>query len=59
MHHISLLYMANVVEHLLLCWINIWMRTYTITTTNIDTNLGELAEIQGDVSGPKMPLRYS
>ena len=34
--------MANVVEHLLLCWINIWMRTYTITTTNIDTNLGDL-----------------
>ena len=33
-----------------LWWIGIWMHTYTITTTTFLPDLGELAEIVGDVS---------
>ena len=39
--------------------LRIWLHTHTITTTDVSPNLGELAEIIGDVSVQTMPLRHS
>jgi hypothetical protein len=36
----------------------IWQHTYTITTTEVSPDLGELAEILDDISVEMIPLRY-
>jgi hypothetical protein len=51
-------YIYNVFENLHLLWMDIWLHTHTITTTDISPDLGELAAIIGDVSVQTMPLRY-
>ena len=42
-------YTYKVFEHLHLLWMGIWLHTHTITTTDVSPDLGELAEIIGDV----------
>jgi hypothetical protein len=43
------LYIYKVFEHLRLLWMDIWLHNHTITTTNVSPDLGELAEIIGNV----------
>jgi len=52
--------MKKVIEHLLMCWVGIWMHIHTITTTNIDPDWGELAEAEvlSDVWVQMMSLCY-
>jgi len=35
-----------------------WLYTHTITTTDVSPDLGELAEVLGDVSVQTMPMHY-
>ncbi len=51
-------YIYKVFENLQLLWVGIWLPTHTITTTDISPDLGELAEIQVDVSVETTQLRY-
>jgi hypothetical protein len=39
-----------VFEHLKQLWMGMWQHTHTITTTDVSPDLGEFAEILGDVS---------
>ena len=39
-----------VIEHLHLLWMGIWRHTHTATTMDVSPDLGELAEILGNVS---------
>jgi hypothetical protein len=47
-----------VFEHLKQLWMGIWQHTHTVTTTEVSQDLGELAEIQVDVSVKMIPVRY-
>ncbi len=47
--HIYLMY-AQFFEHSFLWWMGLLMCTHTFTTTNVAPDLGEMAEIMGDVS---------
>jgi hypothetical protein len=38
-------YIYEVFEHLKQLWMGIWQHTHTIITTDVSTDLGELAEI--------------
>jgi hypothetical protein len=50
-------YIHWVVKHYLLGSMNVWGHTYTITTTTVYPDLGDLlGEILGDVSGQIIPL---
>ena len=50
-------YIYEVFEHKqLLMWI--WQHIHTVTTTEVSSDLGELAEILDDVSVEMIPLRY-
>jgi len=51
-------YIYKVFEHLKQLWMGIWQHTHTVTTTEVCQDLGELAEIQDDVSLDMIPLRY-
>jgi len=50
-------YIYKVFEHLKQLWMGIWQHTYTVTTTEVSTDFGKLAEIE-DVSVEMIPLRY-
>ncbi len=61
LHLTSLSYICKVFEHHQhqLMWMGIWLHTHTVTTTTyVSPDLGELAEILGDVSVQTMSLRY-
>ena len=49
----------NVFEHLQLLLMDIWLYTHTVTPTDVFPDLGELAEILGNLSEQTMTLRYS
>ena len=49
LHPTSMRYIYKVFEHFHLLWMDIWLHTHTITTTDVSPDLGELAEIIGDV----------
>jgi hypothetical protein len=55
--HIIHIYGARVSS---LLWMGIWLHTHTTTTTHVSPDLGELAEILGNVSVQvqTMPLQY-
>jgi len=55
--HIIHIYGARVPS---LLWMGIWLHTHTTTTTHVSPDLGELAEILGNVSVQvqTMPLQY-
>jgi hypothetical protein len=50
-------YLYEVLEHLQLLGMGIWMHIHSVTTTDVSTDLGELAESLGDVSVQTIPLR--
>ena len=59
LHPTFMSYLYEVFEHLQLLWMGIWLHTHTvITTTDVSSDLGELAEILGDASVQTIPLRY-
>ena len=61
LHLTSLSYICKVFEHHQhqLMWMGIWLHTHTVTTTTyVSPDLGEFAEILGDVSVQTMSLRY-
>jgi hypothetical protein len=51
-------YIYKVFEQLKQLWMGIWQHTHTVTTTEVSPDLGELAEILGDVSVEMIPIRY-
>ena len=51
-------YIYKVFENLHLLWMDIWLHTYTITTTDVSPDLGEFSEILDDGSVEMIPLRY-
>jgi len=57
LHPTSISYIYKVFEHLKQLWMGIWQHTYTVTTTEVSTDFGKLAEIE-DVSVEMIPLRY-
>ncbi len=57
-HSTPMPYIHKVFEHLQLLWMSICLHTHTITATDISPDLGELTEIQGDVSVETIPLGY-
>ena len=52
-------YLYEVFEHLQLLGMGIWLHTHSVIITDVSPDLGELAEIQGDVNVQIIPLRYS
>jgi hypothetical protein len=52
------MYICKVFEHLKQLWMGIWQHTHTVTTTEVSPDLGEFAEILGDVSVEMIQLRY-
>jgi len=56
LHPTSMAYILKVFEHLQLIWMDLWLHTCIVTTTDIFLNLGELAEILDDVNVLTMPL---
>ncbi len=58
LHPMSMSYIYEVFEHLLRMWMDIWLHTHTITTTDVSPDLWELAEILPDASVQTMPLRF-
>ena len=50
-------YKYEVFEHLQLLCIDMWLHTHSIIITDVSPDLGEAAEILGDVSVQTMPLR--
>jgi hypothetical protein len=57
LHITSMPYLYEVFEHLQLLCIDIWMHIHSITTTDVSTDLGELAESLGEVSVQTIPFR--
>jgi hypothetical protein len=56
-HPTSMYSVYKVFENLQLLWVGIiWLHTHTIITIDVSPDLGELAEIIGDVSVQTMPL---
>ena len=52
-------YIYKVFDHLKHLWMGIWQHTHTVTTMELSSDLGELAEILDDVSVEMIPaLRY-
>jgi hypothetical protein len=51
-------YIYKVFEHLEQLWMGIWQHIHTVATTEVSTDLEELAEILDDVSVGMIPLRY-
>ena len=49
------MYIYKVFEHLKQLWMGIWQHTHTVTTTEVSPDLGEFAEILGDVSVEMIP----
>ncbi len=45
LHPTSMSHIYKVFEHLKQLWMGIWQHTYTLTTTELSPDLGELAEI--------------
>ena len=58
LHPTSMLYIYKVFEHLKQLWMGIWQRTYTVTTTEVSSDLGEFAEILEDINVEMIPIRY-
>jgi hypothetical protein len=60
LHRTSIAYIYMVLKYLNLLWMGIWLHTYTITTIHVSPDLGEFAEILGNVSVQvqTMPLHY-
>jgi hypothetical protein len=58
LHPTSMSYIYKVFEHFKQLWMGIWQHTYTVTTTELSSDLGELAEILDDVSVEMIPLCY-
>ncbi len=57
LHITSISYLYEVLEHLQLMCIDIWMHIHSVTITDTSPDLGELAESLGDVSVQTIPLR--
>ena len=51
-------YIYKVFQYLKQLWMGIWQHTHTVATTEVSSDLGELAEILDDVSVEMIPLRY-
>jgi hypothetical protein len=51
-------YIYEVFEHLKQLWMGISQHIHTVTTTDVSSDWGELAEIIDDVSVEMIPLRY-
>ncbi len=58
LHPMSMSYIYEVFECLLIMWMGIWLHTHTITTTDAIPNLERLAEILPDASVQTMPLCF-
>ena len=58
LHPTSMSYIHKVFEHLKQLWMGIWQHNHTVNTTELSTDLGELAEILDDVSVEMIPARY-
>jgi hypothetical protein len=50
LHPIMMIYIYEVVEHLLRLWMGIWLHTHTVATTDASPDLERLAEILPDAS---------
>ena len=57
-HPTSMSYLYEIFEHLQLLCIDIWLHTHTVTTTDVSSDLGELAEILVDARVQTIPLSY-
>ena len=57
LHTTSMSYLYEVFEHLQLLRMGIWMHIHSVTTADVSSDLGELAESLGDVSVQTIPLR--
>jgi hypothetical protein len=58
LHPTSMPYLYEVVEHLQLLGMGIWMHIHSVTTTDVSPDLGELAESLGeDTRVQTIPLR--
>jgi hypothetical protein len=57
LHITSMSYLYEVLEHLQLLGMGIWMHIHSVTTTDVSIDLGELAESLGDVSVQTIPIR--
>ena len=55
-HPTFMAYKHEVFEHLQLLCIDIWMHIHSVATTDVSTDLGELAKSLGDVSVQTIPL---
>jgi hypothetical protein len=58
LHPVSMSYIYKVFDHLKQLFMGIWQHTYTVTTTDISSDLREFAQILDDVSVEMIPLRY-
>ncbi len=58
LHPMSISYIYEVFEQLLMLWMGMWFHTLTITTTDTSLDLWELAKILPDASVQTMPLRF-
>ncbi len=58
LHHMSMWYIYERFEHLLMLWIGIWLPTHINTTTDTSPDLWELAENLPDASVQTMPLSF-
>jgi hypothetical protein len=58
LHPMSMSYIFEVFEHLLMLWMGICPHIHIITTTDTSPDLWELAEILHDASVQTMPLRF-
>jgi hypothetical protein len=58
LHPTFMSYNYEVFEHHQLLGMGIWMHIHSVTITDISPDLGELAEILGDVNVQTIPLRH-
>jgi hypothetical protein len=56
LHPTFMSYKYEVFEHHQLLGMGIWMHIYSVTTTDVSPDLGELAEMLGDVSVQTIPF---
>jgi hypothetical protein len=56
LHITSMSHLYEVFEHLQLLYIDIWMHIHSVTTKDVSSDLGELAESLGDVGVQSIPL---
>ncbi len=59
LHPMSMLYIYEMLEHLLRLWRGIWLHIHIITTTDTYLDLWELADILPDASVQTMPLHLN